>query len=317
MAKLFEVAKGKWDVIFQHYGIPITKGNRHFAGPCPLCKKKGKFRLFSNWIMTGAYVCVCSNGSGIDLIVNLLGKPYNEVAHQIYKLLNYNDEEIKSFKPKKKDRLKPILEFNKLLPIAESQVEQYLNSRHITLLAHKAVRYSPNEYYDKKTTFPAMRAIATNEEGQVIYKHCTYIVGGVKIPREVNRKMFKVADQYSNEISIKLFNLGELSYMGVAEGIETSLSAAQMYDIPVWATMNSTYLKKFKAPKGIKDLFIYADNDHNGTGLHAAFECGRNNILTPNDIERVHIYWPKQYGDFNDIVTGEIPHDIIKWKLIK
>lgn len=317
MSKLSQATEGKWDVVFDYYGIPITKGNTHYKGPCPLCGKEGKFRLYKDWIRSGGYVCVCSSSpSGVTLLLSKTGKSYKDLAVEIYKMLNYDEKEVHR-EVKQDNGLKEVQDFNMLPILNNSYAEMYLLNRGIKILPHKAIRFSPACFYTRTTNYPAMVALATTDSGEVAYKHCTYVLNGQKIDRDDAKKMFKVQNVFDNSICIRMFNLGKLSYMGIAEGIETALSAAQMFDLPVWATMNSTYMKKFKAPKGIKDLFIYADNDRNGTGLHAAFECGRNNVLAPNDVERVHIFWPREHGDFNDVLRLKIGYDLIRWDLTK
>ena len=52
----------------------------------------------------------------------------------------------------------------------------------------------------------------------------------------------------------------------------------------------------------MKTLYIFADNDVNGAGFAAAFECAHKNIMYKNDVETVIIRWREIHGDFNDIV---------------
>ena len=98
---------------------------------------------------------------------------------------------------------------------------------------------------------------------------------------ERNKKMLSL-QEYTGSIAVKLFPAK--STLGIAEGIETALSAHQLYKLPVWSALNATLMKKFKAPSGVDTLVIFADNDKNGTGLNAAFECGNKNLLSNNDV---------------------------------
>jgi putative DNA primase/helicase len=56
--------------------------------------------------------------------------------------------------------------------------------------------------------------------------------------------------------------------LGIAEGIETALSAAAIDGLPVWAALNTSLLARFEPPPGVARLRIYADRDE--AGLAAA-----------------------------------------------
>tara|TARA_R110000772_G_C12957528_1_gene402988 strand:- start:280 stop:501 length:222 start_codon:yes stop_codon:yes gene_type:complete len=73
-------------------------------------------------------------------------------------------------------------------------------------------------------------------------------------------------------------------------------------------------MKKFRAPKGITKLYIFADNDKSGTGHAASFECARANLAAKNDVVDITIVWPDSVSDFNDL---EDKNDVCHWKLSK
>jgi hypothetical protein len=58
--------------------------------------------------------------------------------------------------------------------------------------------------------------------------------------------------------------------LGIAEGIETALSAALIDDIPVWAALNTSLLARFEPPANVTTLRVYADRDK--AGLTAALK---------------------------------------------
>jgi Toprim domain-containing protein len=60
-------------------------------------------------------------------------------------------------------------------------------------------------------------------------------------------------------------------HMGIGEGTETSLSARQIFGIPVWAALSAEGIAAFPILPNIKFLTIFADYDK--TGLRAAREC--------------------------------------------
>jgi putative DNA primase/helicase len=59
--------------------------------------------------------------------------------------------------------------------------------------------------------------------------------------------------------------------MGIAEGIETALSATILHGVRTWAAINSAMLMKWDAPPGTEAVIIYGDNDPLFGGQSAAY----------------------------------------------
>jgi hypothetical protein len=84
--------------------------------------------------------------------------------------------------------------------------------------------------------------------------------------------------------------------LGLAEGIETALSAQKIFKVPVWAALSATGIRSFPVIHGVSRLFVFADND--GPGLAAARRCKRR--YRDAGIE-TQIRHPSEYGtDWND-----------------
>ncbi|WP_291577048.1 toprim domain-containing protein [Bradyrhizobium sp.] len=60
--------------------------------------------------------------------------------------------------------------------------------------------------------------------------------------------------------------------MGIAEGIETALSAQKIFGLPVWACGSARGIHRFPAIHGVHHLTIFAD--HDDPGIAAARKCG-------------------------------------------
>lgn len=101
---------------------------------------------------------------------------------------------------------------------------------------------------------------------------------------------------FASSVAILMFPVS--STLVIAEGIETALSAKQVYGCNTWATLNTGFMRKFRAQKGVQHLIIFAARDDNGAGLAAAFEYGNKNIPSNSAVETVSIRWPER-GDFN------------------
>jgi putative DNA primase/helicase len=80
--------------------------------------------------------------------------------------------------------------------------------------------------------------------------------------------------------------------MGIAEGIETALSAQKIFGIPVWACMSAPGIAGFPALHGLSHLTIFADHDQ--AGIKAAKACARRYQEHGIDAE---VRYPDQTGD--------------------
>lgn len=302
--KTIEAALGRWTEIFEHYGLPPVTGKNHYKGECPVCNRKGKFRI-DNKDGRGTWICSCGAGDGWKLLELTQGKDFKTLAREIDQLIgNTYRQQQQSPRPVQEYHSRVITRFATLLPLRDTPVQQYLASRGIHELPATHIRF----YQQEKTTdgvFQSMWAIATDDRGAGCYLHRTFLQDGKKASIDANKKMSKLQDDeylnFAGSVAIRMFPVS--TTLGVAEGIETALSCKQIYGCNTWSTLNSGFLRKFRAPRGVKHLIIFADNDTNGAGLAAAFECGHRNILSNNDVENVSIRWP-EHGDFNDMLLN-------------
>jgi putative DNA primase/helicase len=85
-------------------------------------------------------------------------------------------------------------------------------------------------------------------------------------------------------------------HLGIAEGIETALSAHQVFAMPVWAAMSAGGIRDFPVIHGIEFLRIFADHDE--AGLLAARACKRRYKAAGIKVEVR--YPPKPQSDWND-----------------
>ncbi|MGE0713887.1 MAG: toprim domain-containing protein [Alphaproteobacteria bacterium] len=90
--------------------------------------------------------------------------------------------------------------------------------------------------------------------------------------------------------------------LGLGEGVETSLSAMQMFGVPCWAVLGRRFAN-VALPEMVREVLIFADHDNPGieAALRArdAFQCqGR----------KVTIHLPAFGNDFNDDLTALSRH---------
>lgn len=308
--KTTEAVKGRWADVFEFYGLPPVTGKHHYKGECPVCKRKNKYRC-DDRDGDGTWICVCGSGDGWKLLeLTQTSKDFRTMADEIDQLIgnNYQAERPteKQEKPegKKKTREAVIRKFSELAQLRSTDAELYFNSRGINKLPSDWVKYSASE----KTPHGPKQAIwslATDDKANPCYLHRTFLDGTKKAAMESSKRMLSLQESsyldYAVSVAIRMHPVA--STLGIAEGIETALSCHQIYGCNTWAVLNSSLMKRFRAPKGVKHLIIFADCDDNGTGHAAAFECGNRNILSPNDVQLVTIRWPEK-GDFNDMLMN-------------
>ena len=312
--KTIDAIAGNISLLLSHYNLPPITGKNHYKGPCPICKGEGKFRIDDKNGL-GSWICVCGSGNIIKLLEQVTGKDFKTLAAEIDKLLG-RTYQVGTRQPTQNmsNVQKARDKFLALPKLAGTQGQEYLNNRGLFTLPRGGVRFSQNEHC-KETggNLPALYAIASDEFGEPVYIHRTFLDGTTKANIEAQRKLFKLKE-FEGTAAIKLFEAADV--MGISEGIETGLSAHALYKMPVWSTINTSIMRKFRAPTGVKTLYIFADNDKNGAGLAAGFECGHRNILTNNDVTEVVIRWPEDYGkDFNDVLVAG--GKVIEWRLSK
>ena len=290
--KTTDFVRDKEEQIINHFGFYVTS-NKHID--CPICEKLKKFRIgFYNKQLR--WICTCGNGDLFSLLTTALKRSFADICKEIDRVFGNTQRD---FSQVKKQSNYFEHDFKTLGKLQDTNAELYLQSRNIKILPKSGIRLSEQEYHKSHPRYlEALYAIATDDRLNPCYIHKTYLDGAEKLDSEQSKMIFKIKEGQS--IAVRMFASG--ACLGISEGIETGLSAAQIDHVPVWAALNTAFLKSFKAPAGVKTLIVYADNDTHGAGLSAAFECGNKNILANNDVQKVIIKWP-ECKDWNDYLT--------------
>jgi putative DNA primase/helicase len=301
-----DAIKGREWEILKYYGI-TQHGSKHQT--CPICERKKKFRLneHNDDVM---YICVCGAGNIFKLLMQTTGMDFKHLACEIDQLIGNTTNYQAPIAPRTDYEGNLFKHWKTLKAIRNTSVQRYLNSRGIYKLPPRAMKINGSDYKS------VMYCVATNDQGNPVITHQTYLEGDKKADIEVPKRTSKVDKERESvieeSIAIRLFDVQ--TCLGIAEGIETALAAHQLYECAVWATMNSNFMKKFRAPSGVEHLIIFADSDSNGTGHAAAFVCGHSNIMANNDVKKVTIRWP-DLGDFQDVLQES--QKIHEWVLNK
>lgn len=310
MTPLQQRAQGRWRGILTELGVPakILDGRHH---PCPACGGKDRWR-FSDKGGEGTYFCNgCGAGDGVSLVMKVHKVDFREAARMVEGVVG----KVPFEKPRAvKDIEKLRAEKNALWAAAKpvepgDPVDRYLASRGIKDRP-PCLRHAPSCAYLGRDTYPAMVAMVTDGDGKPVNLHRTYLTeqGSKADVLEVRKVM-------QGELPLgSAIRLGPAAkVMGIAEGIETALSAGQLFQMPVWAAINSTLLANWYPPDDVDEVWIFGDNDPKFGGQRAAYILAhRLSCLTRTDllmrclrplkvVVKIH---PDTGKDWNDSLLG-------------
>jgi putative DNA primase/helicase len=95
--------------------------------------------------------------------------------------------------------------------------------------------------------------------------------------------------------------------LGIAEGIETALSASALFGTPCWAALNAGMLAAWEPPPDAKRIIIFGDNDATYAGQAAAYVLARR--LGSHE-RLVKVQFPAEVGvDWNDVHQLQLNRD--------
>ena len=293
--KLKSECSGRWLGIFSEIGIDVGTGRHQ---PCPICAGRDRFR-YTDKFGNGDYYCNgCDPGDGLNLIMKYTGLSFLETIKQISEIIGV----VEMDKIEQRPGVDPKIALNKIRKISTSltgsdPVSKYLHLRNIVLTPDN-VRYCEKCYEsDSKAEVPAMVARIQNKAGKPISWHRTYLNG-------TGTKKIMTATEPLQGAAIRLFQPGgqfEDGVLGVAEGIESAISATQLYGVATWSVISASIMEKWEPPEGIKKIVIYADADNNYTGQKSAFVLA-NKLYLKDYLVSVEV--PGKLGtDFNDVLV--------------
>lgn len=291
--KIRDHAKGKWGLIISEIlGPEFAEKTKH--QPCPTGQGKDCFR-FSDQAGTGTFFCKCSGGDkdGFDLLMCTQGWDFSTAAKQVEEIIGAveRDEPEKEHWSFRYAREAKTIDRN----------AQYLMRRNLytpsSLLWHPAFPYIEEGRVIKR--FPAMVAPIRRGD-RVIAHHVTYLFRGEKAPVETPRKI--LGGKNLKGSAVHLQEPGRV--LGIAEGIETALSAQQLFGVATWAALNTSLLQSFEPPAGVSKVVIFGDHDRNFAGHAAAYQLAHR--LSAKGVA-VELRFPEKPGtDWNDVLMDEI-----------
>lgn len=311
-------ARIDWPAVLMQLGIPEnTLRSKH--GPCPGCAGKDRFTFNHKRRGHGSFYCngIPGGGDGFKLLEHVYGWTFGEARQRVIEVAGLSDAGSISPPPARTslpayvpaapcpaippDRVHRLRRNRCAVEDCEDAIT-YLTSRGLwplppgcALKAHATVEY----FQDGRQVgrYPALVADVVDGAGELVTVHTTYLQGGKKIEGYEPRKILSpMTGRYGCAARL----MPATDVLGIAEGIETALSAAMLDGIPVWAALNTSLLSRFEPPPGVTTLRLYADRDE--AGLSAALKL----LERLQGRIRVEIRTPSPPSkDFNDVLMTQ------------
>lgn len=278
--------------------------NKH--GPCPACGGSDRFR-FDNKNGRGDWICnQCGAGDGFKLLMGAFGLRFPDARRKVLELAGITEASDVRMDPRPVEEIaKPTRRVLQLIretcAIEDCEpVRRYMKSRALWPLPerHSLRAHTSVEYWNDRVRigrYPALVAVVRDMCGEVVTAHVTYLdPEGRKLEGFEPRKILS-SMKGREGCAVPLMPHGET--LGIAEGIETALSASIMHEVPTWAALNTSLLAKFEPPHTVKKLIIFADRDV--AGLEAASKL----MQRLQERVRLEIRTP-QSKDWNDALRS-------------
>ena len=177
---------------------------------------------------------------------------------------------------------------------ASDVVNSYLHGRGITVPVPPSIRAGTTIHLGR-VQIPAMIVAVQRPDGKVVAVQSTLLTwvgkkAAVPAPRITTGALGAGA--------VRLGAAGDI--LGLAEGVETGLSAMQISGVPTWCCLGAGRMHRVAIPAKVQELHIFADDDDPGraaaertAALHTA--AGRRVVLR---------YPPACCKDWNDALRA-------------
>ena len=188
--------------------------------------------------------------------------------------------------------------WDEAFPITGTPAQAYLQRRAIAL-APSALRYQPRTPLGrgKLAVFrPAMLA-AIHEDDRFVALQRTFLDGHEpRRARDLANPRRSLAQPGRGAVLLA----PATEVLGLAEGVESALSAMLLLGIPVWATLGSERFPHVAVPETVTRLILLPDNDR--AGRICAAKASEVHALPGRTIETI---WPPAgFNDWNDLLRS-------------
>jgi DNA primase len=179
------------------------------------------------------------------------------------------------------------------LPIGSTIAETYLRkSRRISVPLPGSLRFHPELPIDGigRATWPALVAGVENLSSDVIAIQRTFIArdGSSKAAVQTPKRSLGGLGEAAVRLGPAAITLG------ICEGIETGLSAMELFAVPVWCALGSN-LARIALPANVRNVVIFADRGEAG---EAAAKKAQLHFRSLG--RKIAVRFARQGKDFND-----------------
>jgi DNA primase len=145
-------------------------------------------------------------------------------------------------------------------PIGGTLAETYLRDvRRIGIELSGSLLFHPGLLAGEGVTFPAMVAAVTDANGSIVAIQRTFLA-----PDGSGKAAIERPKRALGPVKLGAVKLGPAAAtMGIAEGIETGLSAQELFHVPVWCALGSD-LARIELPPLARNVAIFADKGEAG-----------------------------------------------------
>jgi putative DNA primase/helicase len=301
-----DLTRNRWREILPSLGIDAGF-LRGAHTPCPLCGGKDRFR-FNDWQGKGRWLCnhcTPGGGDGFNLLQRLHGWNFRETADQIRCVLGGGFERLPSCTSKPREKrntgtasqrtgyARHLWHQSEAVTL-DDPVDRYLKRRTGIVEMPLNVRYKPEMIYrnpdGSDSAYPAMIARVQDADGRMVAVHRTYLTPDGYKADVPNPK--QVSGNLPPGSAVRLYSPSEK--LGIAEGIETAISAAEAFDVPVWAALSANGLSCWIPPQEATEVIIFGDNDGAGRNSAQKLHDRLNGTIS------VEVMIPEGCKDWND-----------------
>lgn len=291
-------AKGKWFGVLTALGVDRSfLTGRHT--PCPSCGGKDRFR-FDDKDGEGTFFCSqCGAGNGLMLVMKLKGMEFKEAADAVDRVVGAVKPEPRraALTDEEKRTAMNRLWRNSTKIIPPCPAGLYLARRTGITEYPSCLRSALGVKYraERSTYHPAMIAMITSPNGTPCMLHRTFLtMDGRKADLPEPRRM--MPGSVARGAAIRLAEpVGEI--LGIAEGVETALSASALTGFPCWSAVNEGLLAQWEPPEGPTKIIIFGDRDPNYVGQAVAYALAKRLVNRKYEVE---VRIPVAVKDWND-----------------
>lgn len=250
-------------------------------GPCPVCGGNDRYHFSNKYGRGDGYCRQCGHLDGFKILMGAKSILFPEARRLVLSLSGMESNDMPLPAPRVMQQevpqiAAPTLRVRNLIrescAIEDCEPARlYLASRSLwPLPAGHCLRAHPSvPYYQERNQigrYPALIAAVRDINGELVTAHVTYLTtSGQKLDGVDPRKILSALTGREG-CAVQLMPHGDV--LGIAEGIETALSASVLHEVPVWAALNTSLLQKFEPPASVGKLIVFADRDI--AGLDAA-----------------------------------------------